>query len=126
MSASANPKATAPYLIAVIMQHSVLADRWGSEKWEATGVVHDHARLLSTTLAALDRRYGEWLSSGFTELRVEWRKRASMLGQRVRMRDGGEGVAVDVDDTGALLVDAGLGALTRVVSAGADSSERCT
>jgi BirA family biotin operon repressor/biotin-[acetyl-CoA-carboxylase] ligase len=92
----------------------------------ATGVAHDHARLLSTTLAALDRRYGEWLRSGFTELRVEWRKRASMLGQRVRMRDGGEGVAVDVDDTGALLVDAGLGALTRVVSAEADSSERST
>ena len=89
-----------------------------------TGVMHDHPRLLSAMLTALDRRYGEWLSSGFTELRVEWRKRAGMLGQRVRIRDGGEGVAVDVDDTGALLVDAGRGALTRVVSALADPGER--
>ena len=90
----------------------------------ATGAAQDHARLLSAVLTALDRRYGEWLSSGFTELRLEWRKRASMLGQRVRIRDGGEGVAVDVDDTGALLVDAGGGVLTRVLSAVADSGER--
>ena len=90
----------------------------------ATGVVQDHAPLLSATLTALDRRYGEWLTSGFTGLRVEWRKHASMLGQRVRIRDGGEGVAVDVDETGALLVDAGRGALTRVLSAVADPGER--
>jgi BirA family biotin operon repressor/biotin-[acetyl-CoA-carboxylase] ligase len=90
----------------------------------ATRVAHDQTQLLSETLAALDRRYGEWLSTGFTALRVEWRKRAGILGQRVRIRDGGEGVAVDVDDTGALLVDAGRGALTRVVSAVAYSGER--
>ena len=41
MTESANPSATAPYTIAVIMEHSLLADRWGSEKWEAKGVVHD-------------------------------------------------------------------------------------
>jgi BirA family transcriptional regulator, biotin operon repressor / biotin---[acetyl-CoA-carboxylase] ligase len=90
----------------------------------ATGVMHDRAQLLSAMLTALDRRYGEWLSSGFAELRVEWRKRAAMLGQRVRMRDGSEGLAVDVDDTGALLVDTGRGALTRVVSAVADPGEK--
>jgi len=89
----------------------------------ATGVAHDHARLLSATLADLDRRYGEWLRSGFADLRLEWRKRAGMLGQRVHMRDGGEGIAIDVDDTGALLIDAGRGALTRVVSAMTDPGE---
>jgi BirA family transcriptional regulator, biotin operon repressor / biotin---[acetyl-CoA-carboxylase] ligase len=47
-----------------------------------------------------------------------------MHDQRVRMRDGSEGLAVDVDDTGALLVDTGRGALTRVVSAVADPGEK--
>jgi len=90
----------------------------------ATGGPPDHTRLLSVTLAALGRRYGEWLSNGFTELRLEWRKRAGMLGQRVHICDGREGVAIDVDDTGALLVDAGRGALARVVSAVAEPGER--
>jgi BirA family biotin operon repressor/biotin-[acetyl-CoA-carboxylase] ligase len=82
----------------------------------ATGAAYDDRRLLSTVLEALDRRYGEWLAAGFAGLRDEWRRRAGALGQRVRIGDGREGVAVDVDETGALLVDAGLGALTRVVS----------
>lgn len=81
-----------------------------------TGTAHDHRRLLSAVLEALDRRYGEWLVAGFAGLREEWRRRASTLGQRVRTNDGREGVAVDVDETGALLVDAGLDTLTRVVS----------
>ena len=79
-------------------------------------MAHDHRQLLSAVLEALDRRYGEWLAAGFAGLREEWRRRASTLGQRVRTGDGREGVAVDVDETGALLVDAGLDTLTRVVS----------
>jgi BirA family transcriptional regulator, biotin operon repressor / biotin---[acetyl-CoA-carboxylase] ligase len=82
----------------------------------ATGSAHDHGELLSIVLDALDRRYGEWLAVGFAGLRDEWRRRASTLGQRVPTGDGREGVAVDVDETGALLVDAGLDGLTRVVS----------
>lgn len=81
-----------------------------------TGMAHDHRQLLSAVLEALDRRYGEWLAAGFAGLRDEWRRRASTLGQRVRTGDGREGVVVDVDETGALLVDAGLDTLTRVVS----------
>lgn len=82
----------------------------------ATGVAHEQSRLLSAMLEALDRRYWEWLRDGFAGLRDEWRRRASTLGERVRIPDGREGVAVDVDDTGALLVDDGHGVLTRVVS----------
>jgi BirA family biotin operon repressor/biotin-[acetyl-CoA-carboxylase] ligase len=82
----------------------------------ATGRSHDQGELLSAVLHALDRRYGEWLAGGFAALRDEWRRRASTLGERVPTGDGREGVAVDVDETGALLVDAGLGVLTRVVS----------
>ncbi len=88
----------------------------------ATAVAHDKGRLLSALLEALDRRYGEWLAAGFAGLRDEWRRRASTLGERVRTTDGREGVAVDVDDTGALLVDAGLGVLTRVVSGAAPAA----
>jgi len=82
----------------------------------ATGVGHDHGRLLAAVLDALDRRYREWLAIGFAGLREEWRQRASTLGKRVLTSDGREGIAVDVDESGALLVDAGLGELTRVVS----------
>jgi len=81
-----------------------------------TGVSHDQGRLLAGLLAVLDRRYAEWLAGGFARLREEWRRLASTLGERVRIPDGREGVAVDVDDDGALLVDAGEGVLTRVVA----------
>jgi len=81
-----------------------------------TGTAHDQRQLLAAVLDALDRRYGEWLAGGFAELREEWRRWTSTLGERVRTGDGREGVAVDVDETGALLVDAGLDGLTRVVS----------
>jgi BirA family biotin operon repressor/biotin-[acetyl-CoA-carboxylase] ligase len=92
----------------------------------STGVAHDQSRLLAAMLEALDRRYDEWLRDGFAGLRDEWRRRASTLGERVRISDGREGVAVDVDDTGALLVDTGRGVPTRVVSgiASADPGER--
>jgi BirA family biotin operon repressor/biotin-[acetyl-CoA-carboxylase] ligase len=82
----------------------------------ATGQIPDQPRLLAVVVESLDRRYGEWLHAGFAGLREAWRRRASTLGERVRTSDGREGVAVDVDETGALLVDAGLAVLTRVVS----------
>ena len=41
MAEFAKSSATAPYPIAVIMEHTLLADRWGTEKWEATEIVHD-------------------------------------------------------------------------------------
>jgi BirA family biotin operon repressor/biotin-[acetyl-CoA-carboxylase] ligase len=81
-----------------------------------TGARWDTAPLMTALLDALDRRYGQWRSAGFAGLRGEWRRRSCTLGGRVRTPAGGEGVAVDVDDEGALLVDAGEGVLTRVVS----------
>ena len=71
--------------------------------------------------------------TGYAQARAEgqgWLLRASVrsvnhrfLDLRVRIPDGREGVAVDVDETGALLVDAGHGVLARVVSS-ADPGER--
>jgi BirA family biotin operon repressor/biotin-[acetyl-CoA-carboxylase] ligase len=81
-----------------------------------TGRAHDPARVEAAVLTALGVRYGAWLSGGFGALRDAWRSRSSTIGTRVGLPDGGDGVAVDVDGDGALLVDVGGGTLTRVVS----------
>lgn len=80
-----------------------------------TGRVHDRERLLATLLETLDARYREFLA-GSEDLRAAWRRHSVTLGARVRAADGREGVAVDLDETGALLVRAEDGALLRVVS----------
>ena len=67
-------------------------------------------------LTALHVRYDAWLSGGFAALRDAWRSRSSTIGTRVDLPNGGDGGAVDVDGDGALLVDVGGGALTRVMS----------
>jgi BirA family biotin operon repressor/biotin-[acetyl-CoA-carboxylase] ligase len=67
-------------------------------------------------LAALDARYGTWLAAGFEALRDVWRGRSCTLGTRVALPEGAHGIAVDVAPDGALLVDVGQGAPTRVVS----------
>lgn len=76
----------------------------------------DRDRIETAVLQALDARYREWLASGFDALRPAWRDRSSTIGTRVRLPDGGDGVAVDVDADGALLVEAGAGRVTRVLS----------
>ena len=53
---------------------------------------------------------------GFGALRDAWRSRSSTNGTRVGLSDGGDGLVVDVDGEGALLVDVGGGTLTRVVA----------
>ena len=35
------PSAVAPYPVAVIMERVRLEDRWGTERWDAKGIVHD-------------------------------------------------------------------------------------
>jgi BirA family biotin operon repressor/biotin-[acetyl-CoA-carboxylase] ligase len=82
-----------------------------------TGRAHDPARVEAAVLIALGARYDAWLSGGFGALRDAWRSRSSTIGTRVGLPDGADGVAVDVDEDGALLVDVGGGTLTRVVAA---------
>ena len=81
----------------------------------ATGRPHDRDRLLAALLAALAARYREFLMED-EGLRAAWRRHSVTLGTRVRAVDGREGVAVDLDDTGALLVRVEDGALLRVAS----------
>ena len=82
-----------------------------------TGRAHDSARVEAAVLTALHVRYDAWLSGGFDALRDAWRSRSSTIGTRVGLPDGGDGMAVDVDGDGALLVDVGAGTLTRVLTA---------
>ena len=68
-----------------------------------TGRAHDGARVLAGVLAALDRRYAEFLADGFAAVRPEWRRRSVSLGRWLRMPEGALFLAEDVDDAGALL-----------------------
>jgi hypothetical protein len=71
MAENTHPAAAAPYPLAVIMEHRLLPGRWGSEKWEAIGVVRD-ARPTGDAAGEVifrDERVTQTLFPGF-ELRL--------------------------------------------------------
>jgi BirA family biotin operon repressor/biotin-[acetyl-CoA-carboxylase] ligase len=84
----------------------------------ATGQRREAGDLLRPLMGALEQRYNTWLDTGFASLRDDWRRRSSTVGQRMATPSGAEGVAIDVDDDGALLVDAGGGRIARLVASG--------
>lgn len=70
MVESVNPNPTAPYPLSVIMERTLLANRWATEKWEAKGVVHDNLPAGSTEQVIFrDERTTQYLFPGF-ELRL--------------------------------------------------------
>ncbi|HKZ06746.1 MAG TPA: biotin--[acetyl-CoA-carboxylase] ligase [Methylomirabilota bacterium] len=81
-----------------------------------TGRLHDRAALLDAVLEALDIRYRAFLDAGAEALAAACRERCVTLGERIRAADGREGVAVDLDASGALLLRADDGAVHRVVA----------
>jgi len=82
-----------------------------------TGRAQDRERLLGEVLAALDRRYGEFLAVGFAPARAEWRRRSVTLGRWVRVGGVRDPVLVeDVDEVGALLARDGAGRAVRLTS----------
>jgi hypothetical protein len=66
-SSPANPPlASAPYTLAVIMERARLADRWGSEQWEARGVVPDRQPEAAAGQVIFDNeRTTQYLFPGF-------------------------------------------------------------
>lgn len=69
----ASAPASAPYTLAVIMERARLADRWGTEQWEAKGVVHDTAADgASGRVIFNDDRTTQYMFPGFDlKLRVD-------------------------------------------------------
>lgn len=83
---------------------------------EALGHAVDRAAFAARLLEALEKHYFAFLSAGKQPLLAEWRRR-SFLGRRVRVREEGmqvEGVALDLDDEGRLVVMLDDGSSVRV------------
>jgi BirA family transcriptional regulator, biotin operon repressor / biotin---[acetyl-CoA-carboxylase] ligase len=72
--------------------------------------------VLAAILRHLAARYAAFLVEGFSAIRQAWRERAQ-LGERV-VRDGIEGIAIDLGLDGALVVRRADGSLATVVAAG--------
>ncbi len=81
-----------------------------------TGRPHAVEETLGAVLAALDRRYRHFLEGGLGALRPAWLGRAQSIGRRTRAADGTEGIAVDLDADGALLLRTDGGETVRVVA----------
>ena len=65
------------------------------------------------SLAALVGSLETWLSRSTEEILAAWRSRDALLGRTVRWANGSQdGVAVGVDDSGALIVDTAAGRVT--------------
>jgi len=65
MVENVNTAAVAPYRLAVIMERALLGDRWGSEKWEAKGVVCDTGSNGAEQVIFRDERITQFLFTGF-------------------------------------------------------------
>ncbi|MBI3301384.1 MAG: biotin--[acetyl-CoA-carboxylase] ligase [Deltaproteobacteria bacterium] len=73
---------------------------------ETLGHEVDRASFAAVLLESLEKRYFDFLSAGKRPLLKEWRNR-SFLGRRVSVREEDmhvEGIAMDLDDEGCLLV----------------------
>jgi len=75
----------------------------------------DRDTLLPELLTRLDDWRGRLETEGFAPIRERWRALNDTLGRRVSI-EGVEGIAVDVEGDGALLVDDGHGGRRRVVA----------
>jgi BirA family biotin operon repressor/biotin-[acetyl-CoA-carboxylase] ligase len=81
-----------------------------------TGRVTVIGEVLEAVLSALDRWYARYLEAGMHGIREAWLERSRSLGRRVSVRDGGEGVAVDLGYDGALVLRSDGGETLRILA----------
>jgi BirA family biotin operon repressor/biotin-[acetyl-CoA-carboxylase] ligase len=74
------------------------------------------SRLLSSLVAALDRRVESWTRSGFAAIRQEWVDNAYGVGMQVTSSTGISGTFTGLDESGALIVSMADGERRRLVS----------
>lgn len=75
--------------------------------------------ILRTWLEEFEALYARFLAHGFPEILEEWRRHSVTLGKCVAVRQGLrqiEGLALEVADDGALLLETALGEVVRVTS----------
>ena len=81
-----------------------------------TGRVSDLGEVREAVLAALDHWYARFLAAGLDGLREAWLARSQSIGRRARAGDGRAGVAVDLGDDGALVVQTESGERLRILA----------
>jgi BirA family biotin operon repressor/biotin-[acetyl-CoA-carboxylase] ligase len=83
------------------------------------GEALDRAEVVVRLFAALEERFDRFVAEPTRLLADAWRSRSHIFGQRVRVSaEGGvlEGVAQDLDDDGALVLETDAGARVRVIA----------
>jgi BirA family biotin operon repressor/biotin-[acetyl-CoA-carboxylase] ligase len=76
-------------------------------------------KILESILGELERDYNKLKSGGFQPILEEWKDNNCVLGAHVKVQGSGEeyeGLALDVDDDGALIIKLGDGSRKRVIS----------
>jgi len=79
----------------------------------------DRVRLLQEVLVKFEHWYESYKHQGFAHVIVQWKKFSLMLGKRVRISDQGgtvEGEAIDLDESGGLIVQSGNGSMIKCIS----------
>ncbi len=79
-----------------------------------TGRQFDREKLLRTLLLRLEGWYHRWGAEGFAPVREAWCQGSGTLGRRVRVEEGIGGIAVDLAEDGALIVQTDSGGTVRV------------
>lgn len=75
-------------------------------------------QLLKDILGELESLLEEYRARGFEPFRAQWKERSGMMGRKVTITGGGralEGKAVDIDTSGALVLDCAGGVRQRVI-----------
>jgi BirA family biotin operon repressor/biotin-[acetyl-CoA-carboxylase] ligase len=83
------------------------------------GAPFDRAEVAARLLAALEERFERFVAEPTRLLADAWRARSHVFGQRLRVSSEGvtfEGVARDLDDDGALLLETDAGERVRVIA----------